>query len=46
MAVEMHGANGYLLDQCLQDSTNHRSDAYGGTREKRARLMLEEGRCP
>jgi 2,4-dienoyl-CoA reductase-like NADH-dependent reductase (Old Yellow Enzyme family) len=39
--VELHGANGYLLDQFLQDSTNHRSDAYGGTREKRARLMLE-----
>lgn len=39
--VEIHGANGYLLDQFLQDSTNHRTDAYGGTREKRARLMLE-----
>ena len=39
--IEIHGANGYLLDQFLQDSTNHRSDAYGGTREKRARLMLE-----
>jgi 2,4-dienoyl-CoA reductase-like NADH-dependent reductase (Old Yellow Enzyme family) len=39
--VEIHGANGYLLDQFLQDTTNHRSDAYGGTREKRARLMLE-----
>lgn len=39
--VEIHGANGYLLDQFLQDSTNHRSDAYGGSREKRARLMLE-----
>jgi 2,4-dienoyl-CoA reductase-like NADH-dependent reductase (Old Yellow Enzyme family) len=39
--VEIHGANGYLLDQFLQDSTNQRSDAYGGTREKRARLMLE-----
>jgi len=34
--VEMHGANGYLLDQFLQDSTNKRTDAYGGTREKRA----------
>jgi 2,4-dienoyl-CoA reductase-like NADH-dependent reductase (Old Yellow Enzyme family) len=40
-AVEIHGANGYLLDQFLQDKTNHRTDAYGGTREKRARLMLE-----
>ena len=39
--VEIHGANGYLLDQFLQDKTNHRSDAYGGTLEKRARLMLE-----
>ncbi|MGI4828486.1 MAG: alkene reductase [Janthinobacterium lividum] len=39
--VELHGANGYLLDQFLQDGTNHRSDAYGGTLEKRARLMLE-----
>ena len=39
--VELHGANGYLLDQFLQDSTNQRTDAYGGTREKRARLMLE-----
>jgi len=39
--VEMHGANGYLLDQFLQDGTNHRTDEYGGTLEKRARLMLE-----
>lgn len=39
--VEIHGANGYLLDQFLQDKTNRRSDAYGGSREKRARLMLE-----
>src|SRR6185437_225280 len=28
--VEIHGANGYLLDQFLQDKTNHRDDAYGG----------------
>jgi 2,4-dienoyl-CoA reductase-like NADH-dependent reductase (Old Yellow Enzyme family) len=40
-AVHIHGANGYLLDQFLQDSTNRRSDAYGGSVEKRARLMLE-----
>ena len=40
-AVEIHGANGYLLDQFLQDSTNKRSDAYGGSVENRARLMLE-----
>jgi 2,4-dienoyl-CoA reductase-like NADH-dependent reductase (Old Yellow Enzyme family) len=39
--VELHGANGYLLDQFLQDSSNHRTDAYGGSRENRARLMLE-----
>ena len=39
--VDIHGANGYLLDQFLQDKTNHRSDAYGGSLEKRARLMLE-----
>ncbi len=39
--VEIHGANGYLLDQFLQDKTNHREDAYGGPIENRARLMLE-----
>lgn len=39
--VEIHGANGYLLDQFLQDSTNHRTDRYGGPIENRARLMLE-----
>ncbi|WP_372873675.1 alkene reductase [Pseudomonas sp.] len=39
--VEIHGANGYLLDQFLQDSTNQRSDRYGGALENRARLMLE-----
>jgi len=39
--VEIHGANGYLLDQFLQDSTNRRTDAYGGSVENRARLMLE-----
>jgi 2,4-dienoyl-CoA reductase-like NADH-dependent reductase (Old Yellow Enzyme family) len=39
--VEIHGANGYLLDQFLQDSTNHRTDDYGGPVENRARLMLE-----
>ncbi len=39
--VEVHGANGYLLDQFLQDGSNHRSDAYGGTVENRARLLLE-----
>ena len=39
--VEVHGANGYLLDQFLQDSTNQRTDAYGGSVENRARLLLE-----
>ena len=39
--VELHGANGYLLDQFLQDGTNHRTDEYGGSVENRARLMLE-----
>ena len=39
--VELHGANGYLLDQFLQDISNHRTDAYGGPIENRARLMLE-----
>jgi 2,4-dienoyl-CoA reductase-like NADH-dependent reductase (Old Yellow Enzyme family) len=39
--VEVHGANGYLLDQFLQDGSNVRTDAYGGPIENRARLMLE-----
>ena len=39
--VEIHGANGYLLDQFLQDGSNHRTDQYGGPIENRARLMLE-----
>ncbi len=39
--VEIHGANGYLLDQFLQDGSNTRNDAYGGSVENRARLMLE-----
>jgi 2,4-dienoyl-CoA reductase-like NADH-dependent reductase (Old Yellow Enzyme family) len=39
--VELHGANGYLLDQFLQDGSNHRTDAYGGPIENRARLLLE-----
>lgn len=39
--VELHGANGYLLDQFLQSSTNHRTDDYGGSLENRARLLLE-----
>lgn len=39
--VEVHGANGYLLDQFLQDGSNQRSDSYGGSIENRARLLLE-----
>jgi 2,4-dienoyl-CoA reductase-like NADH-dependent reductase (Old Yellow Enzyme family) len=39
--VEIHGANGYLLDQFLEDSANKRTDRYGGAIENRARLMLE-----
>jgi N-ethylmaleimide reductase len=39
--VELHGANGYLLDQFLRDGTNRRTDAYGGTVENRARLPIE-----
>jgi 2,4-dienoyl-CoA reductase-like NADH-dependent reductase (Old Yellow Enzyme family) len=39
--VEIHGANGYLLDQFLQDGSNHRADDYGGSIENRARLHLE-----
>ncbi len=39
--VEIHGANGYLLDQFLRDGSNQRTDAYGGSVENRARLLLE-----
>ena len=39
--VEIHGANGYLLDQFLHESTNKRTDQYGGSIENRARLLLE-----
>src|SRR5579863_5177382 len=39
--VEIHGANGYLLDQFAKDGANQRTDAYGGAIENRARLMLE-----
>jgi 2,4-dienoyl-CoA reductase-like NADH-dependent reductase (Old Yellow Enzyme family) len=40
-AVEIHGANGYLLDQFLHDGSNKRTDRYGGSIENRARLLLE-----
>jgi N-ethylmaleimide reductase len=43
--VELHGANGYLLDQFLRDGTNRRTDAYGGTVENRARLPIEVTRA-
>jgi 2,4-dienoyl-CoA reductase-like NADH-dependent reductase (Old Yellow Enzyme family) len=39
--VEIHGANGYLLDQFLQSGTNHRTDEFGGPIENRARMLLE-----
>jgi N-ethylmaleimide reductase len=39
--VEIHSANGYLLDQFLRDGVNQRTDAYGGSAENRSRLLLE-----
>ncbi|KAG2112105.1 hypothetical protein DEU56DRAFT_874389 [Suillus clintonianus] len=39
--VEVHGANGFLIDQFMQDVTNHRTDEYGGSIENRARFALE-----
>lgn len=39
--IEVHGANGYLLDQFLEDGTNQRTDRYGGSVENRSRLLLE-----
>jgi len=39
--VEVHGANGYLIDQFLRDGTNKRTDAYGGSTENRTRFLLE-----
>jgi N-ethylmaleimide reductase len=39
--VEVHGANGYLIDQFLQDNSNQRTDAYGGSVENRTRFLLE-----
>ncbi|KAI1268000.1 NADH:flavin oxidoreductase/NADH oxidase [Xylariaceae sp. FL1019] len=39
--IELHAANGYLIDQFLQDVSNHRTDAWGGSIEKRAKFPLE-----
>lgn len=39
--VEIHGANGYLIDQFIQDGTNKRTDRYGGSKENRARFAVE-----
>jgi len=39
--VELHGANGYLIDQFLRDGSNQRTDAYGGPIENRVRLLVE-----
>jgi N-ethylmaleimide reductase len=39
--IEIHGANGYLVDQFLQDGSNQRTDAFGGSIEKRARFLLD-----
>jgi 2,4-dienoyl-CoA reductase-like NADH-dependent reductase (Old Yellow Enzyme family) len=39
--VEVHAANGYLLDQFITDYTNHRTDEYGGTTERRIRIVVE-----
>ncbi|MDX2181881.1 MAG: alkene reductase [Bryobacteraceae bacterium] len=39
--VEIHAANGYLLDQFLRDGSNHRTDSYGGSIENRVRLLRE-----
>lgn len=43
--VEIHGANGYILDQFLTDYTNKRTDEYGGTTENRVRLLVEVSRA-
>ena len=42
--VELHGANGYLIDQFLNTATNHRTDAWGGTMEKRIAFAVEAAR--
>jgi N-ethylmaleimide reductase len=44
-AVEIHGANGYLIDQFLESATNQRTDEWGGSPERRARFLLEVTRA-
>ena len=39
--VEIHGAHGYILEAFMKDSSNHRTDDYGGSIENRARFPLE-----
>ncbi|MFC2113837.1 alkene reductase [Bacteroidota bacterium] len=39
--IEIHGANGYLIDQFIQDGSNHRKDEYGGSIQKRCRFLFE-----
>ena len=39
--IELHGANGYLIDEFLRSESNKRTDEYGGSAEKRARFVLE-----
>jgi 2,4-dienoyl-CoA reductase-like NADH-dependent reductase (Old Yellow Enzyme family) len=39
--IEIHGANGYILDQFLTDYTNNRTDQYGGSTENRVRILVE-----
>jgi N-ethylmaleimide reductase len=43
--VEIHAANGYLIDQFLRDGTNHRTDQYGGSLENRLRFLVEVTRA-
>lgn len=43
--VEIHAANGYLLQQFLSDGSNHRTDCYGGSIENRLRLTIEVAQC-
>src|SRR4030095_8937763 len=43
--VEIHGANGYLVDQFLRTTSNVRTDEYGGSRQNQARLLTRTGGC-